>query len=201
MPLLNNSDGTNWLTDEMATMLKSPAARASIWRNRRSNISQQNHFAGLVVDFEEIPEKSQKDFSQFISELAEDLHDSNLKLMVCLPAADWVYDYAGIGKSADAVILMNYDQHWRTSGPGPIAAQDWFVRNIEAITKLVPPEKLVMGIANYAYDWPSKAGNEGARAGEGRKLPGIHRHFDGIRSAGPIRFGLSQPLLLVFGRA
>ena len=27
MPLLNNSDGTNWLTDEMAAMLKSPAAR------------------------------------------------------------------------------------------------------------------------------------------------------------------------------
>ncbi len=25
MPLLNNSDGTNWLTDEMAAMLKSPS--------------------------------------------------------------------------------------------------------------------------------------------------------------------------------
>jgi len=29
--------------------------------------------------------------------------------MVALPAADWAYDYAGIGKSADAVVLMNYD--------------------------------------------------------------------------------------------
>src|ERR1700692_2335911 len=27
MPLMNNSDGTNWLTDEMATMLKNEAAR------------------------------------------------------------------------------------------------------------------------------------------------------------------------------
>src|SRR5712671_769428 len=157
MPLLNNSDGTNWLTDEMAAMLKSPAARGNLAQQSVQYLTQ-NHFAGLVVDFEEIPEKSQKDFSQFISELAADLHSSNLKLMVALPAADWIYDYAGIGKSADAVILMNYDQHWRTSGPGPIAAQDWFVRNIEAITKLVPPGKLVMGIANYAYDWPSKAG-------------------------------------------
>ena len=80
--------------------------------------------------------------------------------MVALPAADWAYDYAGIGKASDAVILMNYDQHWRTSSPGPIAAQDWFVRNIQAITKLVPPQKLVMGIANYAYDWPTKAGKK-----------------------------------------
>ena len=30
MPLLNNSDGTNWLTDEMAAMLKSPEARGHL---------------------------------------------------------------------------------------------------------------------------------------------------------------------------
>jgi peptidoglycan-N-acetylglucosamine deacetylase len=159
MPLLNNSDGTNWLTDEMAAMLKDAGARQHL-SDQAVEYLTQNHYAGLVVDFEEIPEKSQKDFSRFITELAANLHSANLKLMVALPAADWAYDYAGIGKAADAVILMNYDQHWRTSSPGPIAAQDWFVRNIQAITKLVPPQKLVMGIANYAYDWPAKAGKK-----------------------------------------
>ncbi len=166
MPLLNNSDGTNWLTDKMAAMLKSPTARRHLSQQAVQYVTQA-HFAGLVVDFEEIPKQSQKDFSQFISELATDLHASNLKLMVALPAADWDYDYAGIGKSADAVVLMNYDQHWRTSAPGPIAAQDWFVRNIDAILKLVPAQKLVMGIANYAYDWPEKAGK---KAGEQAKV-------------------------------
>ena len=100
-------------------------------------------------------------FSQFIVRTrCTELHKSDLKLMVALPAADWIYDYAGIGKSADAVILMNYDQHWRTSPwrARSCAVQDWFTKNIEAITKLVPPSKLVMGIASYAYDWPSKAG-------------------------------------------
>src|SRR6266853_3149692 len=166
MPLLNNSDGTNWLTDKMASMLKSSTARAHLAQQAVQYIAQ-GHFAGLVVDFEEIPKRSQKDFTQFIAELAADLHNSNLKLMVCLPAADWAYDYAGIGKSADAVVLMNYDQHWRTSAAGPIASQDWFVRNIDAIMKLVPPQKLVMGIANYAYDWPEKAGK---KAGEQAKV-------------------------------
>jgi spore germination protein YaaH len=68
MPLLNNSDGTNWLTDEMAAMLKSPA-RAQHLAQQAVQYLTQNHFAGLVVDFEEIPEKSQKDFSQFIASL------------------------------------------------------------------------------------------------------------------------------------
>ncbi len=159
MPLLNNSDGTNWLTDEMAAMLKDPTARQHLSQQAVQYLTE-NHYSGLVVDFEEIPKKSQKDFSEFVTELAGDLHHSNLKLMVALPAADWAYDYVGIGKSADAVILMNYDQHWRTSAEGPIAAQDWFVRNIDAILKLIPAQKLVMGIANYAYDWPSKAGKK-----------------------------------------
>ncbi len=157
MPLMNNSDGTNWLTDEMAAMLRNPAAREHLTEQTVQYLNQ-THSAGLVVDFEEIPEKSQKDFTQFVIELAENLHRSNLKLMGCLPAADWIYDYAGIGRASDAVILMNYDQHWRTSSAGPIAAQDWFVTNINTILKLIPPQKLVMGIANYAYDWPSKAG-------------------------------------------
>src|ERR1700722_6715021 len=159
MPLMNNSDGTNWLTDEMAAMLKDAAARQHLSQQAVQYLTE-NHYSGLVVDFEEIPKKSQKDFSEFIAELAGDLHHANLKLMVALPAADWAYDYAGIGKSADAVILMNYDQHWRTSAEGPIAAQDWFVRNIDAILKLVPAQKLVMGVANYAYDWPSNAGKK-----------------------------------------
>ncbi|MBZ5645253.1 MAG: glycosyltransferase, partial [Acidobacteriia bacterium] len=159
MPLLNNSDGTNWLTDEMAAMLKDGAARRHLTDQTVQYITD-NHYAGLVVDFEEIPEKSQKDFTRFVGELASALHGANVKLMVCLPAADWDYDYADIGKSSDAVILMNYDEHWRTSAAGPIAAQDWFVKNIQAITKLVPPQKLVMGIANYAYDWPSNAGKK-----------------------------------------
>jgi len=159
MPLLNNSDGTNWLTAEMAAMLKNSVARQNLTTQAVQYITQ-NHFAGLVVDFEEIPDGSQKDFSHFIGELATAMHGASLKLMVCLPAADWAYDYAGIGKSADAVILMNYDQHWRTSSAGPIAAQDWFVNNINAILKLVPAQKLVMGIANYAYDWPNNAGKK-----------------------------------------
>ena len=63
---------------------------------------------------------------------------------------------------------MNYDQHWLTSPPGPIAPQDWFVTNIDEMLKLVPAEKLVMGIANYAYDWPAKPKSVPQPIGHGR---------------------------------
>jgi cellulose synthase/poly-beta-1,6-N-acetylglucosamine synthase-like glycosyltransferase/spore germination protein YaaH/peptidoglycan/xylan/chitin deacetylase (PgdA/CDA1 family) len=166
MPLINNSDGTIWHTTEMAAMLNDPAARQHLEQQAVDYVTQKK-FVGLVVDFEEIPKKSQKPFGEFIGELGARLHAEKLKLMVALPAADWDYDYAGVGKSSDAVILMNYDEHWRTSGAGPIASQEWFVHNLTTILKLVPPEKLVMGIANYAYDWPIKPGKK-KKAGPAR---------------------------------
>jgi len=114
----------------------------------------ESHEAGIVVDFEEVPDASQAHFRQFIAALAPALHSAGLKLMIALPARDDAYDYEFFGKECDAIVVMNYDQHWLTSPPGPIAAQDWFVENLRQIIDVVPPQKIIVGIANYAYDWP-----------------------------------------------
>jgi cellulose synthase/poly-beta-1,6-N-acetylglucosamine synthase-like glycosyltransferase/spore germination protein YaaH/peptidoglycan/xylan/chitin deacetylase (PgdA/CDA1 family) len=152
MGLLNNYDGANWRVSEMAEMLANPHARRRL-TNDVAQFALLAHQAGIVVDFEEIPPKSQPHFREFIAELAPALHSVGLKLMIALPARDDEYDYAFFGREADAIILMNYDQHWPTSGPGPIAAQDWFMENLRQIRDVVPAQKIVVGIANYAYDW------------------------------------------------
>ena len=36
---------------------------------------------------------------------------------------------------------MNYDQHENNSDPGPVAAQDWFVANLQRVLKVVPKRK------------------------------------------------------------
>ncbi|MGE5126332.1 MAG: polysaccharide deacetylase family protein, partial [Betaproteobacteria bacterium] len=164
MPLVNNSDGTRWYVEELAQMLARPAARSEAVAQLVAHLTGA-HRPGLVVDFEEVPQDSQREFVAFVRELAQALHRSTLQLMVALPAADPAYDYRAIGRAADAVVLMDYDQHWLTSAPGPIAAQDWFVRNLESTLALVPREKLVMAIAGYAYDWTlPKAGDAGPHA-------------------------------------
>jgi cellulose synthase/poly-beta-1,6-N-acetylglucosamine synthase-like glycosyltransferase/peptidoglycan/xylan/chitin deacetylase (PgdA/CDA1 family)/spore germination protein YaaH len=152
MPLVNNSDGTRWFAAELGEMLASPKARAETVAQLVAYLAGARR-PGLMLDFEEVPEQHQKDFTRFVTELARALDRENAQLFVALPAADPAYDYESIGRDADAVVLMNYDQHWLTSPPGPIAAQDWFVRNLESTTALVPREKLVVAIAGYAYDW------------------------------------------------
>src|ERR1700723_522939 len=155
MAMVNNYDGKDWLIKEMAEMLANPAARRKLSKSL-TDFATAQHDPGIVVDFELVPASSQQDFTRFIHDLATDLHAANLKLMVGLPAADWSYDYKTLANEADAMILMNYDLHYPTSDAGPIAPQDWFERNIENIVKIVPADKIVMGVANYSYDWPAK---------------------------------------------
>jgi len=152
MPLVNNFDGKDWRSRELAEMLAHPEARQRLHRELLA-FARQGNYAGLVVDFEEIPAASQPHFRELIRDLGEAFRKENLKLMVALPSADNNFDYRFFAQQCDAVILMNYDQHWPTSGPGPIAAQSWFVKHMDQALQWIPPEKLVMAIANYSYDW------------------------------------------------
>ncbi|HKV26203.1 MAG TPA: glycosyltransferase [Candidatus Acidoferrum sp.] len=152
MGLLDNYDGAVWRIQEMTELLANPVARRMLIQNV-TQFAELAHQAGIVVDFEEIPEPSQAHFQKFAAELAASLHSVGLKLMIALPARDSDYDYKFFGQECDAIILMNYDQHWLTSPPGPIAAQDWFLENLRQLREVVPAQKIVVGIANYAYDW------------------------------------------------
>src|SRR5260370_22081176 len=138
MSLVNNYDGVEWRIKEMAQMLASSASRQNLVRNV-VEYAVESRQAGIVVDFEEVPDDSQAHFRQFIGALAPALHSAGLKLMIALPARDDAYDYEFFGKQCDAIGLMNYDQHWLTSPPGPIAAQDWFVENLRHVFDAVPP--------------------------------------------------------------
>ncbi len=154
MGLLNNYDGSAWRSKELAEMLAKPGSRANLIRDVVEYAVQAREY-GIVVDFEEVPLTSQGHFHEFVAALGPALHAVGLKLMVALPARDDEYDYKFFGKECDAIVLMNYDQHWQTSPPGPIAAQDWFVENLRQVMEIVPAQKIVVGIANYAYDWPA----------------------------------------------
>src|SRR6266566_2576527 len=52
---------------------------------------------------------------------------------------------------------MNFDEHWQTSPPGPIASQDWYVENLRQIGEVVPPTKLIVAVGSCAYDWSEGA--------------------------------------------
>jgi len=156
MPLVNDTDGNAWHAEELARALESPKARRRMTSELLAFASGR-HAAGIVVDFELLPEASLPGFRAFLSELGAVLHRANLKVMVCVPAVDFGMDYRAIAPTVDALILMNYDEHWSTAPAGPIASQEWYTKNIDQALKEVPPQKLIVAVGSYAYDWPLPA--------------------------------------------
>src|SRR5712692_2478965 len=130
MGLINNFDGEVWRTKEMTQFLATPAARQKLVQGLVQYALLERE-AGIVFDLEDVPDSSQRHFQKFVSEAGSALHAAGLKLMIALPPRNLSYDYVYLAKHCDAIIVMNYDQHFPSSAPGPIAAQDWFAENID----------------------------------------------------------------------
>ena len=154
MPLVNDTDGNAWHAEETAKALENPRARRRMVSELLA-FALAHHYAGIVVDFELLPARSLPAFRVFLADLGAAFHRANLKTMVAVPAIDFGMDFKAIAPNVDALILMNYDEHWATAAPGPIASQDWFTHNMDQALKEVPPQKLIIAVGSYAYDWPA----------------------------------------------
>ncbi|PYV51770.1 MAG: polysaccharide deacetylase [Acidobacteria bacterium] len=154
-PLVNNFDGIDWI--DISAFLEDADARAR-FRQELASFLATDRYRGLMVDFEDFPKKAQPAFIVLLNEIAGDLHSKGMKLYVSAPSGNSDFDYSGVGKAADGVVLMNYDQHYAGGGgtAGPISAQDWFTSNLSQAKKFIPIDKLICAIANYGYDWAQR---------------------------------------------
>jgi cellulose synthase/poly-beta-1,6-N-acetylglucosamine synthase-like glycosyltransferase/spore germination protein YaaH/peptidoglycan/xylan/chitin deacetylase (PgdA/CDA1 family) len=152
-PLVNNSDGTNWI--DISAFLKDPSARAR-FRQQISAFLATDKYRGLMVDFEDFPTSAQPAYIQLLNELSGDLHAKGMKLYVSVYAHNPTWNYRAIAAAADGVVVMNYDEHYPTGGPGPVASQDWFINNLKYLESIVPRDKLICSIGNFGYDWATK---------------------------------------------
>jgi cellulose synthase/poly-beta-1,6-N-acetylglucosamine synthase-like glycosyltransferase/spore germination protein YaaH/peptidoglycan/xylan/chitin deacetylase (PgdA/CDA1 family) len=152
VPLVNNWNGQEWEGSKLGRMLAQPTARARVIEQLLSYVERHN-FAGVSIDFENIPAKSHANFQQFIAELHTLFQPKKLSVSVNVPAADPAFDYRKLASSADYLIVMAYDEHWSTGAPGPIASLPWFAKVLRQRQHEIPAEKMIVAIGNYAYDW------------------------------------------------
>ncbi len=155
-PLISNYDAVrgDW-QPVIGQMLLNPQARLNLRNQLDKFLAANPSYRGISLDFEEVPDEAKESYQQFIGELYTDFHSSgrNLRLYVNTPTSVSDKELKFVAQNSDGILLMNYDQHENTSEPGPIAAQDWFENNLQRALKVVPKEKIICAIGNYAYDW------------------------------------------------
>ena len=162
-PMVNNFDGAEWI--DISAFLNNPEARAR-FRQQVGTFLVTDNYRGLMIDFEDFPKKGQPGYLALLKDLSSDLHAKGMKLYVSVQARNTDFNYPAVAASADGVVVMNYDEHYPGSTPGPVASQDWFVANLTAVKRVVPLDKLICAIGNYGYDWPNKPKN-------GKLPPGV----------------------------
>lgn len=145
----------------LGPLLRSPVASRTAMENMLA-LCEANGFDGINLDFEGVPPQDRSAYTNFVQQLAALLHRSGYYLTLSVPAETanepgngWTgaYDYPALGRAADLVMVMAYDEHYAGSNAGPIAGTSWVESVVHYAVSAIPPGKLVLGVPLYGYDW------------------------------------------------
>ena len=169
MMVVTNIGENGFDSDIASTILNTPQT-SEIFINNIINIVTAKNYAGVNIDFEYLYPNDRESFITFLRNLKSRLSDIG-KLLTVAVAPKYrdnqqgilyeAHDYRAIGEIADRVIIMTYEWGYLYGEPMAISPYSEVDAVISYAVTRIPPEKILMGVPNYAYDWalPFTPGN------------------------------------------
>ncbi len=152
IPMIHNSKDGKWESQTLVKQIGDEASRTRLV-NDLAQFVGDNRFQGVCVDFEEVPNASQKNLLAFMLQLRARFKQSNWMVMQAAPFDDPAWDYRAYATANDYLMLMAYDEHWNESDPGSVAGQPWFEMTLAKRMKELDGTKTIVCIGGYGYDW------------------------------------------------
>jgi spore germination protein len=161
-------------SDIAVRVLSDPDFQNTVINNIEKAVLEKEYYA-VDVDFEYIPGRYTEEYAEFIAALRERLAPMGKKVFAALSPkvrADQEgllyegHDYGLVGEAADMVLLMTYEWGY-TFGPAMAVSPIPNVRRvIEYAVTEISPDKIILGVPNYGYDWtlPFVEGESRARS-------------------------------------
>ncbi len=160
-----NLGPSNFNGSMMAGILSRPSRTNKLIHNILF-AANQDKVSGINLDFEALPPSARGTFSSFVAKLHHELSARGKSLVVDVPAETQAstpssytgaYDYSAIGKNADEVVIMAYDYSY-PGGPAGAIAPVWWVNQVADYTaSQISPNKVLLGVPTYAYDWAASS--------------------------------------------
>ncbi|WP_026581671.1 glycosyl hydrolase family 18 protein [Bacillus sp. J33] len=139
------------------------------FETRQKMIRQLLHFSklyklnGINLDIENVNPEDGHLITQFVREATPYFHEAGLVVSMDITfissSGNWsaFYEREKLSEVADYMVVMAYDEHWGTSQvAGSVASLPWVEENLRALLKVVPNEKLILGVPLYARLWEQK---------------------------------------------
>jgi peptidoglycan-N-acetylglucosamine deacetylase len=187
LAVVSNYDGSQFNGDRAAAVVASAAARRRLVAALVAELDR-GRWDGLVLDLERLPAAARTGYGEFVAELGRAAGDR--PVVVAVPARDPErpgaadgYDLEALGRAADQVVWMAYDQHSAAGAAGPVAGLPWVGRTLTEAVAAIPPEKLLLGVAGYGYAWPAQGPARDVTVAEAQALaaqPGTTAVFDPV---------------------
>lgn len=163
-PTLSNSSLNN--LDAVSRMMQTFESRQKLIDNIVKALVE-SEVDGINVDFENMYKEDKDKYSRFLIELRPRIKEIGMTMCVDVTEPDgsdtWslCYDRHTIGKVADYVIFIGYDQHTAGSTTaGSVASANWVELNITKFLgqEGIPKEKLILSMPFYTRLWKEQNG-------------------------------------------
>lgn len=166
LAVIHNINNGNFDKQVLHIILNNSEKRAKLIKNI-VNLLIEEEYMGVNIDFENIAKEDKDAYSNFIKELKDELTKYGYLTIISIPAktsdrytSSWNYafDYEKLGSIADYIMIMTYDEHYKSSNAGSIASIEWVKSVLNYAGDKIPTEKIILGLALYGYDWVDNLG-------------------------------------------
>lgn len=163
MPIMvvTNIFDKGFSTEVLSVILASEELQERLIGNILSELTGKNYY-GVNMDIEYIAPDDRDRYNAFLERLTERLHNEGFVVMSALApkiSADQpgvlyeAHDYAEHGRIVDYVIIMTYEWGYTYGPPLAVSPINEVRRVLDYAVTEIPPEKILMGMPNYGYDW------------------------------------------------
>ena len=161
MVVTNLLPGEGFSSDLASVVLNDVTVRNRLIENIAQRLDERSYY-GVDIDFEYIYPEDREAYNNFLRLLTERLRPLGYQITTALApkiSADQpgllyeAHDYPVHGRLVDHVILMTYEWGYTMGPPMAVAPLDQVRRVLDYAVTAIPPDKILMGIPNYGYDW------------------------------------------------
>ncbi len=151
----------NFNSDIAHNIFINPESQEILINNILATLGQKG-YRGIDIDFEFVLPTDREAFISFVQNIKNTLEPSGYQVMAALAPKTSAeqpgllyeaHDYERIGNIVDLVLLMTYEWGYLFGPPMATAPVNMVRQVLDYGVTTIDPNKILMGIPNYAYDW------------------------------------------------